>query len=106
MNPKQSDLVYTYYVDAGCQIISVDENWESFARENGAEVLVDNVVGKSLLQFISNPEVCAIYQMLLDQVLTTQNAVTVTLRCDSAELRREMELQVIPLSNSLAKFAC
>lgn len=106
MDINDSNLVYSYYVDSDCRIQSVDENWKNFARQNDSSGLIDNVIGKSLLQFISNEEVRMIHRMLLDKVLSAQKPVAVSLRCDSAELRREMELRMMPESDSLVKFAC
>lgn len=92
---NSSATVYRYRVDADDRIISVDDWWLAFARENGAPQLTrEAVVGCCLWDFIAGEPTQVLYQELHQYVRRTGTPVTVPFRCDSPRLQRFMELTI------------
>ncbi|MFN7984666.1 MAG: hypothetical protein U0Q11_22710 [Vicinamibacterales bacterium] len=85
----------TYIIDAQDRIISVNEQWDVFARENLAPHLTSGVVGQPIWAFISNANVRQLYRQLLAHVRSGET-VRVPFRCDAPELQRHMELELRP----------
>jgi hypothetical protein len=90
-----ADLLYQ--VNAGDEICSVNEEWISFARANDGEPLLPpQVLGRSLWDFIGDPETKHIYRLLHDRVRTLSTPVRISFRCDGPERRRLLELDISP----------
>lgn len=88
---------YRYAVDDANRIVEVDEAWLRFARQNDAPGLDrDAVLGASLWTFISDQEMCLLYEAILERVRRGQLRVTIPFRCDSPAVRRFMELEMVP----------
>jgi hypothetical protein len=88
---------FAYCVDAADRITSVNKPWGEFAAENNAsELLPDAVRGRPLWDFIANPEVRRLYEVLFRKVRKTRKPVTIPFRCDSPSRRRFMQLVVSP----------
>lgn len=95
-----------YEIDALRRIVSVDEAWCAFARENGAPQYADpaSIYGRPLLSFISDPATRLIYDGLIGRVVSAQVPVTVTLRCDAPALERWLELDLLPTAGEGVRF--
>jgi hypothetical protein len=87
---------YSYAIDAANRITQVSPEWLVFARECGARLTEEQVVGRSLLSFISDDATRHIYRVMLERVRATGRPMVVPFRCDGPEVRRFMELAVAP----------
>ncbi len=80
-------------------ITSVDAQFASFARENGAPELADAVLGRPLVTFLAGPEVRSLYETLMERVRVRREEVEFPFRCDAPDLRRFMRMRVEPLDD-------
>ncbi len=88
---------FVYRVDAADRITSVNKPWGEFAAENKAAELSPNAVrGRPLWDFIANPEVRCLYELLFRKVRKSRKPVMIPFRCDSPSRRRFMQLVVSP----------
>lgn len=86
-----------YRIDDSDIIVYVDDNWDSFARSNDAPTLTaEAVLGHSLSDFITDPAIRHLYDLLFAQARQRQKLLSVPLRCDSPDLRRYLELTIQP----------
>jgi hypothetical protein len=97
--------VYEYVIDANDVVISVNESWAAFGEENHGEGLGERVIGTWLWQHFSGWEVKQVFRRLLERVREGNRVVRVPFRCDSPELRREMMVEVTPLSDGKLRFS-
>ena len=82
-----------YCIDRADVITAVNADWDAFARDNeGDHLTADNVVGRPLWDFISDPETEQIYRALLRRLRQGVAIPPLPFRCDSPGLRRFMEL--------------
>lgn len=95
---------YVYIVDKNDNIISVDENWKIFARENGAPELIDGVIGEPLWKFIGNGLLAGLYKSAVCAVRAKDCDFTLDFRCDSPDTLRYMTLKIVPLPEGQLKF--
>jgi hypothetical protein len=87
---------FIHTIDANDLIVFVNEDWLTFARENSApELSRDAVLGESLWTYVSGLEVRHLYQILLAKVRQSRLSLTVPFRCDSPNLRRLMEMEIV-----------
>lgn len=94
-----------YAIDARDRLVAVDEQWDAFARANGApELERRHVLGRELWEFISDPNTVTLYKMLLARVRENDTAVILPLRCDAPDRRRYMRLVIAPLHRGSAQF--
>ena len=88
-----SDILY--HLNARDEILSVNEEWHSFARANeGAPLLSPEVLGRPLWDFIGDLETQHIYRLLHRRVRTQGAPVQLCLRCDAPDRRRLLELNI------------
>lgn len=101
-----ADETYIYLVNKDNNIISLSDNWLSFAVENnGVERNTpDKVIDKSLWDFISGDETKHLYQIVLKEVRSRKQSVTLLFRCDSPSICRYLQLTVIPLEDDAVEF--
>src|SRR5450631_2450126 len=85
----------SYQIDGHDDIISVNSAWKAFARSNGAPHLAEQVVGRSLWEFVSDGTTRQVYRDLLVRVRGGRT-VTFSYRCDSPSLRRYMRMTMTP----------
>ncbi len=90
--------ICTYRIDAGDRIVSVCENWQAFAERNDAPdaCFAPRVIDSSIWDHIQDPETHHIYKVLVEKVRQTKTPITIPLRCDAPDLRRELEITLIP----------
>jgi hypothetical protein len=106
MQPKSSKEIYIHRIDKKEIIVSVSDNWLSFAEENFSanSCNPENVVGSSLWDFIHDPETTHLYEIILKRVRNYQRPATFPFRCDSPEERRFLKLSVIPMMDYAIEF--
>ncbi len=94
-----------YRINARDLLINVSGDWERFALENAAPQLVANqVLGRSLWEFIFDAETRMLYKALLAKVRTGKSPFNVEFRCDASHLRRYIRLTMLPLSKDRVNF--
>lgn len=98
------DSTIRYTIDAGDNIKSVSESWYRFALGNQGDQLSDeNVLGRSLWDFISDTPTRDIYKQMLARV--RQGRLTeFTFRCDGPSWRRLLLMRVIPKDLNAIEF--
>ena len=91
-----SENVFVYVVNKDDIIVSVGSNWLSFACDNGwrGTVSPENVEGRSLWDFIQDPETLYLYQELFRRLRDGNSVRPVPFRCDSPRERRFLELSL------------
>ena len=97
--------VFIHTVGAEGNIAAVNDEWVEFASENGApELGREAVVGRALWGFMEGRETRHISRLLLDKVSRSGKGLTIPYRCDSPELRRFMEMEIVPVENGTVEF--
>lgn len=91
---KTDDRVFMYRIDAEDKIINVNEEWLSFASENGTQFTNDLITKKTLWDFISDQETVHLYKIMLQKVRQKKKRLKVPFRCDSPSVRRFMVLEM------------
>lgn len=98
MESVSESSVFEYELDAEDRISMVSPEWLAFACDNDAGGLTsEEVIGRSLLEFISDAETRMIYHVLLNKARATGTSLTVKFRCDSPDLRRFMAMEIVPI---------
>lgn len=97
--------LFIHTVDADGNITAVNDEWVEFACENGAPELASAaVIGRALWEFIEGRETRHISRLLLDKAIRSGKGLTIPYRCDSPELRRFMEMEIVPVDNGFVEF--
>jgi hypothetical protein len=93
--------IFIYRIDINDTIVSVSDNWYTFADANawGGSLRPEDVVGHRLWDFIQDSETQYLYQELFRRVRGGIPSRTIPFRCDSPSERRYLELLVEALSD-------
>lgn len=92
-------------VDAADRLYFVNDAWLVFARENAATDLApESVLGRPLWDFIAGNDAAHVFRVLLGEVRTLQRVVRLPFRCDAPAVRRDMELEIVPLPVGAVEF--
>lgn len=87
------DLIY-WEVDEANVITAVSNGWVRFADENGGAGL-QQVVGKPVSSFITDPGVATLYKALLNNVrLDACRRISYLYRCDSPDTERTFRMVI------------
>ncbi len=97
-------MVYRYRVDSENRIEFVDAEWQSFATENSAEELCARVLGTPYLEHVEGDAVRYIYKQLIEKVRSGHMSVRFPFRCDGPEVRRFMQMEIVPLEDGRIEF--
>lgn len=91
-----SEDVFIYRIDSTDTIVSVSDNWHTFAHGNDWNGLQrpEDVVGHKLWVFIQDLETRHLYQELFRRVRGGRPSRPIPFRCDSPGERRFLELLV------------
>jgi len=106
MSTIENDATFSHRVDVKDIIISVSENWQSFAVENygGNSCLPENIIGTSLWNHIRDRETRHLYEIILQKVRRKKRLSVFSFRCDAPEKRRFLKLKVIPREDGSVDF--
>ncbi|CAG1066523.1 hypothetical protein BAC1_02141 [uncultured bacterium] len=97
--------VFIHTVDADENIVNVNGEWVEFARENGApELASELVVGRAIWEFITGRETRHISRLLLEKARRGGRSISIRYRCDSPELKRFMEMEIVPIESGSVDF--
>ncbi len=102
--PPGSGSVVEYSINADDILITVDEAWAEFARENDAPGLSDLDPTRTLWSYFNGEEVRDLWQLLIEQVRAKQAQACVPLRCDAPNMRRWLEMTITPAANGVVHF--
>ena len=99
---RMSKDVFIYRVDSIDTIISVSDNWCTFADANawGGSLRPEDVIGHKLWDFIQDNETRLLYQELFKRVRGGTLLRTIPFRCDSPSERRYLELLIVALPDN------
>ncbi|MCF8145328.1 MAG: PAS domain-containing protein [Deltaproteobacteria bacterium] len=88
--------VFIYRIDSTDTIVSVSDNWSTFADANawGSSLRPEDVVGHKLWDFIQDRETRHLYRELFRRVRGGIPSRTIPFRCDSPSERRYLELLI------------
>jgi len=93
---KRSMMFYSLSSDD--VVVDVGGAWDDFALANdGEDCTREHVVGNSIFNFISGPEVVTLYQALFSSVRKQQRPLSFAFRCDAPARLRRMMLYISPL---------
>ncbi len=102
--PSDGRVVYLCRITADDRIEFVNDAWIRFAEENETPALPQTVMGDSLWQHISGPEVIQLFRQLVAKVRETHTEVSIPFRCDSPTCRRFMRMRIVPLHQRRIEF--
>lgn len=90
-----SDTNIIYRLNGKDEFSYVNDEWVAFALANDArDLLPENVLGRSLWGFITDETTRVLYREILQTVRTGRPA-RFSLRCDSPERRRYLEIAIV-----------
>jgi hypothetical protein len=84
-------------IDEDDRLVQVDQGFYRFAAENGW-IGSDSSLGRSLWDFVAGEEMKKLQRMLVRRVRGEAGLVNLPFRCDSPDVRREMDIQIAPSS--------
>lgn len=85
----------SYRLDSKDFITFVNEDWNSFALENGApELTGTQVLQKIIWDFIAGSEIRALYRLIFQRVRSANIRPEILYRCDAPELKRFMKMDI------------
>lgn len=91
---KARQMPVVYLLDAADRLYYVNRTWDWFAANNHGEHLhTEAILGRSLWDLMTEPDACAWYGTLFAHV-RAGNPVVLNIRCDSADWRRLLQLQM------------
>jgi hypothetical protein len=84
----------SYAIDDQDRLIKVDEGYYRFAEENGWPE-AGSSLGRSLWDFVAGQDVKKLQRLLLRRVRDEVRDIELPFRCDSPDLRREMDIRIV-----------
>ncbi len=103
-NEMDNNFHISYQINSRDEIVFVNDHWSDFAVANsGSDIVRKIILQRSLWSCISNSTTEYIYREILRRVRAGQ-AIQIKLRCDSAELRRLIELTICPQQDGEVQF--
>lgn len=97
--------VFIHIVDRDGVIVSVNDEWLAFARENDAPELVRKTVeGRPLWDFMDGMETRHISRLLFEKARNTGKTLIIPYRCDSPGIRRFLEMEIAPMVDGTVAF--
>ena len=99
------ETTISYEINKRNIIQFVSDSWDRFAIENAApQIQHQIVIGRCLLDFITNIEVKDLYHRLIQNVRDHGRDIEFHFRCDSADQRRHMRISMHLLSDEAIRF--
>lgn len=96
-----------YEINHRNELVRLNSAWDQFATDNGSpELIRERVTHKPLLTFIHDAETRHIHEILLERVRAGRQIKALPFRCDSPELRRFMEMDIIAHENGHVLYRC
>ncbi len=94
----------SYRITSRDEIIFINDEWFQFAlANNGSSLTRENVLYRSLCDFISDDKVKYLYQEILRRV-NAGHSLKFNLRCDAPDIRRLIEMEITPQKDGEVQF--
>ena len=94
----------TYTVDADNIIVEVNAEWDRFAMDNDGDNLVQShIIGQPLMNYITGDSTRMFVEVMFQGARVRKNMITKPYRCDSPDMKRALEMRIIPLDNQALK---
>ena len=94
--PARLDSI-VFWIDDKDRIVEVNEAWNRFALANGGQGCIDRlVVGRNLRTFIRGDATRMLLDTLVLQARSWNKQIDRLYRCDSAEVKRHMNMRIEP----------
>lgn len=85
-------MIVSWRLDGDDRLVGVGLDWEAFAEANDGGECLPPPVGLSLDQFVSGPELHAVWKAVLRRARSIDgHQLDVTYRCDAPEARRRLQ---------------
>ncbi|MCX8083671.1 MAG: 60S ribosomal export protein NMD3 [Calditerrivibrio sp.] len=100
-----NEIQNSYVLDRDMKIIEVGSRWDLMVYENcgNFHVLKENVLGKSIFDFITGDHIRMWFESLLNLAKISGKPVIRDYRCDSPEVKRFMKMKIYLLENNLIR---
>lgn len=93
-----------YYIDAMDRLCAVSGDWVAFAQANdGNAVMPERVLGRSLWDFIEDPNIRELYRQMIQRVRSGFLA-QFDYRCDAPEWRRQFRMTIRTAADGTVEF--
>lgn len=93
-------MAVVYLLNPENLIIEINQEWDMFASENeGLNISKDDVVGRSILDFVSGKTTKQYWAEMFDRVRLAKAPVDLDYRCDSPSVMRWMGMKLQSLNN-------
>ncbi len=93
-----------YAIDASDVLAEVGAGWAAAAIDHAAPDLVQPGSSRVLWDAIEGDEMRAVWQLVVEQVRSTQSELRVPFRCDAAHARRWYEMAIAPAADGGVRF--
>ena len=102
---NHDDAIVHYTIDSEDIIRYVSPSWDKFAMKNAGEnVLSEEVVGRSVWDFVINIETRHLYQTIAARIRAGRSPAKFPFRCDSPDRRRFMQMEMKPANENGIEF--
>lgn len=99
-----SEIIYKINNNDMITYIS-SSTWKEFASENeGSDLLEENILNKSIWNFISDQDTSEIYNLAVDKVRVTGEKISIPFRCDAPEYRRLFIMEIKKPQKDIVQF--
>jgi hypothetical protein len=96
-----------YRIDAHDTLVGFSRAWDDFARANaGPELVARKARGRPLWRFIHDADTRHLHRRLLEVVRAGRALWRLPFRCDAPDLRRHMEMDIVPLAGGHVEYRC
>lgn len=101
------DKIFQYQIDSEDNLVRVTEEWLRFAVDNGWQGFTEkSVLNRPIWDFIQDMETRHIYRLIFSKVREASTIVLIPFRCDSPDLRRFMEMELVPEPQNSIEINC
>lgn len=84
-----------YSIDEQNRLVSFNNNWNRFARENdSAHLTSEAIAGQSIFDHIAGESLRQLWQYIIENIRKKQSSAEFDFRCDSTEIKRFMKMHV------------
>ena len=98
--------VVEYLIDGDDVVVQTDAAWAAAARAAGAPELKSAPADRTLWDAMGDAETRELWQLVVDRVRTTGEAMSLPIRCDSPDARRWFEMTVTLGPDRHVHFRC
>ncbi len=101
---EASPSVVEYSIDADDVVITRDQGWAAFARQNDAPELVAMDSSRTIWSYFGSDEIRDIWRLLIERVREAGQEARIPFRCDAPDMRRWYEMTLTPEDHRVVRF--